>query len=92
MTVSLLLVRGIGMDQNSHWFPTTLVLLAVLALAATTSDGIFLDAVLLVVAVGLLIAGHVLRGRARRRLIYQCDRDDKEHRRGPADRAARKHP
>jgi len=72
------------MDPYFRWIPSSLVLLAVFALAATVPvNGVVLDTVLITLAVGLLIASYVLRHRARKRLVYQRDRDV-EHRPNPS--------
>lgn len=80
------------MDQDSHWIPPSLVLLAVFALAATVADGMFLDGILMVFAVGLLVASYGLRHRARTRLVYQCDPHDDEYRLDPVPRPRRPRP
>lgn len=68
------------MDPYFRRIPAALVLLAVFALAATVPvHGVVFDALFIALAVGLLIASYVLRQRARKRLIYQRDRDE-EHR------------
>lgn len=65
------------MHLYSRWVSSILVLLAVFVLAATVPvSGVFLDAVLITVAVGLLIASYVLRHRVRKQLIYDRGRDD----------------
>ncbi|WP_329792149.1 hypothetical protein V1227_09575 [Lentzea sp. DG1S-22] len=64
------------MHNTPRWIAPGLVLLAVITVLATaaTDDGLFNEA-LVVVAIGLLVAGYALRFHARKRLIYQ--RDDK---------------
>jgi hypothetical protein len=70
------------MHLYSRWVSSSLVLLAVFVLAATVPvNGVFLDAVLITVAIGLLIASYALRRRVREQLIYNRGRDDAK---GPA--------
>ncbi|MFJ8962638.1 hypothetical protein ACIRG5_24930 [Lentzea sp. NPDC102401] len=61
------------MDDNTlRWVAPGLVLLAVITVLATTATGGgFLNEVLVVVAIGLLVAGYALRYHVRKRLIYQ---------------------
>lgn len=64
------------MDKTPRWAAPGLVLLAVITvLVTTTTDGGLLNEVLVVVAIGLLVAGYALRFHARKRLIHE--RDDK---------------
>jgi hypothetical protein len=57
-----------------RWIAPGLVLLAVISVLATAAvgDGL-LNGVLVVAAIGLLVAGYALRHRARKQLIYQRD-------------------
>lgn len=64
------------MDEKLRWIAPSLVLLAVISVLATTATGGGpLDAVLVVLAISLLVAGYTARYHVRKRLIYQRDDD-----------------
>ncbi|MCX2948822.1 DUF3188 domain-containing protein [Lentzea sp. NEAU-D7] len=64
------------MEKKLRWIAPSLVLLAVISILVTTAtDESPLSAVLVVLAIGLLVAGYALRYRDRKRLIYQRDDD-----------------
>ncbi|SES30068.1 hypothetical protein SAMN05216188_13141 [Lentzea xinjiangensis] len=62
------------MDEKLRWTAPGLVLLAVVAVLATTvTEESPLTAVLVVLAIGLLVAGYALRFRNRTRQVHRRD-------------------